>query len=77
MEFSRIPDQTMLDLVGTDLARKELRVRPDIPIIVCTGYGPNISHDSMVALGISELANKLLLLDEMSAVVRRVIDQSS
>lgn len=72
-----ITDQTMPDLVGTDLARRALRVRPDIPIILSTGYSPNISRDSVIALGIKELAYKPLSLDEMSAVVRRVIDQAS
>ena len=71
-----ITDQTMPDMVGTDLATKVLRVRPDIPIILCTGYSPNISRESVTALGIKELAYKPLALDEMSSVVRRVIDQT-
>ncbi len=70
-----ITDQTMPDMVGTELARKMLKLRPDIPIVLCTGYSPNITKESVIALGIKELALKPLALDEMSAVVRRAIDQ--
>ena len=35
----------MPDMTGSDLARKLLKMRKDIPIILCTGYNDNISPD--------------------------------
>ena len=33
-----ITDQTMPRMTGTDLAREILNIRPEIPILVCTGF---------------------------------------
>jgi CheY-like chemotaxis protein len=37
-----INDQAMPGIVGTDLARAMACIRPDIPIILCTGYAANL-----------------------------------
>jgi CheY-like chemotaxis protein len=40
-----ITDQTMPGLTGVDLARLRLQIRPDLPIILCTGYSTLMSYD--------------------------------
>ncbi len=40
-----ITDMTMPDMTGDVLARKLISIRPDIPIIVCTGYSARINPD--------------------------------
>ena len=41
-----ITDQTMPDLTGLDLITSIREIRPDIPVIICTGYSENISQQS-------------------------------
>jgi CheY-like chemotaxis protein len=69
-----VTDQTMPGMIGTELAGKILSIRPGMPIVLCTGYSPNISRESVRALGIRELALKPLALDEFSNIVRQAID---
>jgi DNA-binding NtrC family response regulator len=69
-----ISDQTMPGMTGEDLARQILRIRPDMPIIVCTGYSSILSEDRARAIGIRELLLKPILKQDISLVVRRVLD---
>ena len=48
-----ITDMTMPDMTGTDLALKILRLRPDMPIVLCTGFSELISEEKAKSLGIS------------------------
>ena len=47
-----ITDQTMPGMTGTMLAEKILRVRKDMPIILCTGHSDTVSPEKAQALGI-------------------------
>ena len=40
-----ITDQTMPEMTGSDLAKRMMQIRPDIPIILCTGYSTIISEE--------------------------------
>jgi CheY-like chemotaxis protein len=69
-----ITDYTMPNMTGVDLAKDLMRIRPDIPIILCTGYTEMISRDQAYALGIRELAMKPFSRQEMAEMIRRVLD---
>lgn len=69
-----VTDQTMPDMTGTELAKKILHIRSNTPIILCTGYSPDITADKIRAMGIRELAFKPLALEEMSKIVRSALD---
>jgi CheY-like chemotaxis protein len=71
-----VSDQTMPKMTGEELARELLQLRPAIPIIICTGYSSSISPESGSAIGISALLHKPLTPDELSRVVRDVLDQA-
>ena len=45
---------TMPGLTGKDLAVEMLAIRPDIPIIMCTGFSDTINEEEAKSLGISE-----------------------
>ncbi|MCK5227059.1 MAG: response regulator, partial [Desulfobulbaceae bacterium] len=47
-----ITDQTMPHLTGAELAKEILQIRPDIPIILCTGYSAMISEEKAKKIGI-------------------------
>jgi len=76
-----ITDQAMPNMSGTDLARKLANIRPDIPIILCTGYNTISSGNSddigEAAEFISELALKPLIRGEIANTIRRVLDVST
>lgn len=73
-----ITDQTMPDMNGTELARELTRIRPDIPIILCTGYDLALSgattSDGETAEFITEIAIKPLERFEIAMIIRRVLD---
>jgi len=69
-----ITDQTMPDMTGIDLSRRMLQVRPDIPIILCTGYSSVITGAKAKSIGIREFVFKPLTQEVIAALVRKVLD---
>ena len=60
--------------MGDQLARELLTVRPDIPIILCTGFSPKISEKQAKEIGIKAFAMKPLVGSDMANTVRTVLD---
>ena len=69
-----ITDQTMPEITGADLAQKLMRIRPDIPVILCTGYSEIISREKAKEMGISEFLMKPLFTEDIATVIRKVLD---
>ena len=69
-----ITDYTMPRMTGADLAGEMLRIRPDIPVILCTGFTEKIEERKARAMGISAFVLKPLNQREMGEVVRRTLD---
>ena len=72
-----ITDYTMPEMTGADLARKLLKVRSDIPIILCTGYNEKISPDKAKKVGIREFLLKPQGKSELDLAIRRVMNTKS
>ena len=70
-----ITDMTMPDMTGMDLAKKVLRVRPEIPIILCTGYNELVTEEDAKGLGIREFLMKPVTTAELTAAIRRLMDR--
>ncbi|MCM0080058.1 ATP-binding protein [Geomonas sp. Red32] len=72
-----ITDQTMPGMTGTELTREVISIRPDIPVILCTGLGPAAEKALQRAgeelEGIREVAHKPLDREEMAAAIRRAL----
>jgi len=71
-----VTDQTMPNMTGEKLASALLKLRPDIPIIICTGHSPIITPESSKASGISAFLQKPLAPTQLIRVVREVLDQA-
>lgn len=71
-----ITDLTMPEMLGTQLAAKLIAIRPDLPVILCTGYGQVIEDSALKKYGIRSLIRKPILTGELSQVVRRELDSS-
>jgi nitrogen-specific signal transduction histidine kinase/CheY-like chemotaxis protein len=70
-----ITDQTMPMMTGEVLAQKLRDIRPDIPIILCTGYSHRIDADKAAAQGIDAFCMKPLVTHELGLVIRRILAQ--
>ena len=68
-----ITDMTMPDMTGDVLARKLISIRPDIPIIVCTGYSERINPDIVKEIGIKEMALKPVVMKDIAQMIQRVL----
>ena len=71
-----ITDQTMPHLPGSELAKKILQIRADIPIILCTGYSAIISEKKAKEIGIERFVMKPVSSNELAMTVREVLDKS-
>lgn len=69
-----ITDQAMPNIPGSELARQMLQIRPDIPIILCTGYSSKVDKRKAREIGIREFALKPLDNREIALLVRKVFD---
>ena len=71
-----ITDMTMPSMTGDELAVRILETRPDIPVIICTGFSSRITPERARTLGISRLMSKPLLKNALAETVRSVLDES-
>jgi len=69
-----ITDMTMPQMTGADLARKFLAIRPDIPLILCTGFNELINEKTAKEIGIREFALKPIDKKDLADMVRRALD---
>jgi len=72
-----ITDMTMPNMTGDKLAQELMRIRPDIPVILCTGYSNRISEQSAAGIGIKAFAYKPIVRADLAKTVRRVLDTAS
>ena len=72
-----ITDMTMPVMTGRELARELLAVRPDIPIIMCSGFTEFINANETREAGISEFLMKPYVASRMAQVVSRVLHAPS
>ena len=64
-------------MAGSELSSELLKIRPDIPIILCTGHSENMSREKAKDIGIKEFLTKPLNKQELAEAVRRVLDKKS
>jgi DNA-binding NtrC family response regulator len=68
-----ITDQTMPSLGGGQLAREILKIRPDMPVILCTGFSHIIDKEKALSQGITAFLYKPILLDQLSQTLSNVL----
>ena len=70
-----ITDQTMPNMTGKDLAKEIMSIRPDIPIILCTGFSEQIDENSAIKMGISAFVMKPIVMQVIANTIRKVLDE--
>lgn len=67
-----ITDQTMPKMTGVNLSKQLLEIRPDIPIILCTGYSPLIDAARAKEIGIRGFLMKPIESQKLLAMIREL-----
>jgi len=69
-----ITDMTMPKMTGEQLARRLMEIKPDIPVILCTGFNETITEEKALAMGIDKFVMKPIVKDELANTIRTVLD---
>jgi len=70
-----ITDQTMPNMTGTQLARELIAIKPDIPVILCSGYPENVNLEEVRSIGIKKFITKPISKQDIAALIREVLDR--
>lgn len=71
-----ITDMTMPQMTGAELSQELLKISPDLPIILCTGFSELIDKEKAASLGIKEYLMKPVSRKNLANVVRKVLDEN-
>ena len=69
-----VTDMTMPNLSGDQLAIELMKVRKDIPVILCTGYSKRMTDESAAKIGIKAFTYKPIIKADLAKTVRKVLD---
>jgi len=69
-----ITDMTMPNMTGDILAGELMRIRPEILVILCTGYSARVNEQQALAMGIRAFVWKPVMTREIATTVREVLD---
>ena len=72
-----ITDMTMPYMTGTELVQNIIEIRPDIPIILCTGYSELINREKAHAMGVAEYLQKPVEMENLLRTIRKVLSAKS
>ena len=65
---------TMPKMTGDQLAQRMMDIKPQIPVILCTGFNEAISEEKALAMGIDKFVMKPVVKDELASTIRNVLD---
>jgi CheY-like chemotaxis protein len=67
---------TMPNMTGDTLSMEMIKIRPGIPIILCTGYSKKITDETASAIGIKGFIHKPVVKVDLAKTVRKVLDEA-
>jgi PAS domain S-box-containing protein len=71
-----VTDQTMPGLTGEHLASRIMEIRPEIPVILCTGYSVDVDPAKAEALGITAFVMKPAPFTALADEIRSALDSN-
>jgi CheY-like chemotaxis protein len=71
-----ITDKTMPGMTGDALAKELMSIRPNIPVVICTGYSQPVDQERAKQIGIKALVMKPILINEIASAVRKALDNA-
>jgi CheY-like chemotaxis protein len=70
-----IADQSMPGMTGDRLIQRCRRIRPDLPVILCTGSEQQLSEADARSQGITDFILKPLMIHDLAHTIRRILDR--
>ena len=70
-----ITDQTMPDLTGEVLAQELLRLRPDLPVILCSGYSHTLNEEQERGVGVRAVLMKPVARRDLCLTIQRLLEE--
>jgi len=70
-----VTDMAMPKLSGMDLAEKIQRIRPGLPMVLCTGFNLDMDEAKLAARGFKDMIRKPILRRDVAMVVRKTLDR--
>ena len=71
-----VSDHLMPRLLGIDLAREVHDIRPDVPIVLLTGYVEHLPDEAVRSAGVRRLVRKPVTLRELGTALREVLQEA-
>ncbi|MCP3941014.1 MAG: PAS domain-containing protein [Desulfobacteraceae bacterium] len=71
-----ITDMAMPGLPGDKLSVALNQIRPDIPVLLCTGFSENMSEEKAASLGIKGFLMKPVVVKDLAHKIREVLDDA-
>ena len=68
-------DTNMPKLPGNILATELMKVRKDIPVILCSGYNRKISDETIKEIGVKAFIHKPIVTKSLTSIIRKVLDE--
>jgi signal transduction histidine kinase/ActR/RegA family two-component response regulator len=72
-----ISDLTMPRMTGLQLAEEIRKIKPGIPIILCSGFSASLTGEQIKSFGIDDFIMKPIIKSELALAVRKVLDKRS
>jgi DNA-binding NtrC family response regulator len=69
-----IADQVMPRMTGMELAKEIVAIRPDTPVLICTGFSESISRQEAAYLGMEEFLMKPIVMRDLAQAIRRALN---
>ncbi|MFH2057376.1 MAG: response regulator [Pseudomonadota bacterium] len=71
-----LTDMSMPNMAGDKLSAELIKLRPDIPILLCTGFSETMSEEKALSLGIKGFLLKPIMMKDLSQKIREVLDEN-
>jgi len=70
-----VTDMTMPGMTGLDVANQVLKIKPQLPIVLCTGYSESVNEQKAKQIGIREFLMKPVSMKVLANAVRKALDE--
>ena len=72
-----ISDMTMPNMMGDQLVTEIKSIRPEMPVIICTGFSERINQENAKTIGINGFLMKPVVRSDMARMIKEVLDTGS
>ena len=69
-----VVDVCMPGMSGPELCHRVQQLRPDLPVILCTGFSERLTANGAKSIGIREYLMKPIISKDLSAAIRKVLE---